>query len=303
MTLGFEEKELAIEQLSHPLFEEKKVRVRMARLDTLHPVVSGNKLFKLHYFLKEALLSPHKQVITFGGAYSNHLAATAYAASELGLKATGIVRGERPIKESHTLETCRGYGMQLHFISRDAYRHSGEESFLQQLQAQYGESTIIPEGGYHPLGAAGAALIMQKVPADKATHICVAVGTATTLAGLLSGASGNQLVTGFPVLKGMTDILPRLHFLTGPAHLKKLKIVDGYHFGGYAKYTGELTGFMNDFFSMQQVPLDIVYTAKMMFGVYAQIKKDYFAEGSDILCLHTGGLQGNQSLPTGTLIY
>lgn len=302
MSIVFEENELEFQKVFHPDFEEKKVQLTIARLDKLHPVVSGNKLFKLHYFLKEATAS-HKKILTFGGAYSNHLVATAYAANELGIPAIGLVRGEKPPEESHTLQLCRKYGMHLEFIPRTEYKNIHEPYFLNQIQNDHGECIIIPEGGYHPLGAKGASLIMERLHIKDPTHICVPVGTATTLAGLLSGAKEKQQIIGFPVLKNLTDIGSRISWLIGKNYLDKLKIIDEYHFGGYAKATNELISFMNVFYKDHQVPLDFVYTAKMMFGTMIKIGLRYFPEGSNIICLHTGGLQGNNSLQNDTLVY
>lgn len=152
MSFLFDDYKPEYQKIPHQDFENKKVRLFMCRLDTLHPVVSGNKLFKLHYFLKEAVASSHKKVITYGGAYSNHLVATAYATQQLGIESIGIVRGEAPVAESPTLKMCRKYGMQLHFISREEYKTVKETNHKEQLIQRFGLSTIIPEGGFHPLG-------------------------------------------------------------------------------------------------------------------------------------------------------
>ncbi len=284
-------------------FKEKKVKVTMARLDLIHPVVSGNKLYKLFYFLKEAEASGYKTLLTFGGAYSNHLVATAYASNQLGFKSIGIVRGERPPVLSHTLEQCIKYEMQLQFVSRNEYntlQHPGQEP---ELLNRYGKCLIIPEGGYAPKGASGAALVMKHDEMRNATHICTAVGTATTLAGLLLGCRHGQEIIAVPVLKGMHDIPQRIRYLGEKDCPENLSIFTQYHFGGYARHTIELTNFMNKLFRETQVPTDFVYTAKMMFAVYDKIQKSYFPPGSTIMCIHTGGLQGNLSLPAGTIIF
>ncbi|MBL0183543.1 MAG: pyridoxal-phosphate dependent enzyme [Chitinophagaceae bacterium] len=290
-----------IEMLPDDQFQQKQVAVSVLRLDKIHPVVSGNKLFKLHYFLQEALLSSHKTILTFGGAWSNHLAATAYACSFLGLKSIGIVRGEEPAELSHTLQQCLNDGMQLKFISRQQYAQNDNAEFIQSLKNEFGEWILVPEGGYHPLGAKGAALIME-LTSKNYSHICTAMGTATTLAGLLMAAEPFQKIIGIPVLKGMTDMEQRLQYLTGYKTLPgNFELLDDYHFGGYAKKTGELIQFMNQCWQQYQLPLDFVYTAKMFYAVTDQVKKDHFPKGSNILCLHTGGLQGNRSLPANTL--
>ncbi len=292
-----------IDVLHDDLFMQYKLSVSVLRLDKIHPVVSGNKLFKLHYFLAEALQSAHKKIITFGGAYSNHLVATAFACREHGLKCVGIVRGEKPEPLSHTLQQCLEFGMDLGFISRAAYAGKEDKEFINTIVENYGDAIIIPEGGYHPYGANGAALIWDAIGENNYTHVCTATGTATTLAGLLQGA-GNQQIIGVPVLKGMHDMDERLNFLLGNAFKKEqLQIFNNYHLGGYAKKTPELIEFMNYLWRQHQLPTDFVYTAKLFFAIYDTIKNNYFRQGSHILCLHTGGLQGNNSLAPGTLLF
>ena len=293
-----------VKVLQDELFCSKNLTVDVVRLDMIHPIVSGNKLFKLHYFLQEALQSIHKTIITFGGAYSNHLVATAFACQAYGLKSIGIVRGEMPEQLSATLQHCTNYGMQLKFISRVDYAKKENAYFLNDLITEFGQAIIIPEGGYHPTGAKGAALIGELIKENNYSHICTASGTATTTAGLLLAASANQTIISVPVLKGMTDTEERLDFLCRNNYKKEqLEIFNNYHFGGYAKKTPELITFMNYLWQQHRLPTDFVYTAKLFFAIYDQIKNDYFTPESKILCLHTGGLQGNNSLPAGTLLF
>ena len=300
----FDISKAVIEELTDELFLQKQVSVSVLRLDQIHPVVSGNKLFKLHYFLQEALQSKHKTILTFGGAYSNHLTATAFACKTLQLKSIGIVRGEQPVQLSPTLQQCINDGMQLKFISRQAYEAKENPEFINSLQSELGEFIIVPEGGYHPLGVKGAALIMDLIYPVNYTHICTATGTATTLAGLLMAAKPQQTIISIPVLKGMTDINERIKYLAGLKTLPaNLHVLQDYHFGGYAKKTDSLIQFMNDCWLQYQLPLDFVYTAKMMFAITDSIKNDLFKKESKILCLHTGGLQGNKSLPLNTLLF
>ena len=284
------------------LFSENNISLSVLRLDKIHPVVSGNKLFKLHYFIEATLRSTHKTILTFGGAYSNHLVATAFACRQAGLNSIGIIRGEKPEILSATLQHCKEYGMQLEFISREKYQQKETEFFLQDLKKGFGECTIIPEGGYHPLGASGAGLIMDLVAEESFSHVCTASGTATTLAGLLLKSNAHQQIISIPVLKGMNDTIQRLAYLT-PNNIKEkqLTVFDEYHFGGYAKKTNELLSFMNKLWQQHQLPTDFVYTAKMFYAVYDKIHSGFFHSGSNILCIHTGGLQGNVSLPSGTL--
>ena len=177
-----------IEELDDDLFFREQVSVSVLRLDKIHPVVSGNKLFKLHYFLQDAILSNHKTILSFGGVYSNHLAATAFACKVLNLKCIGIVRSEQPDQLSPTLQQCINDGMQLKFITRHQYETKEDTGFINSLQNEFGEFILVPEGGYHSLGAKGAALIMGLFNPGNYTHICTATGTLTTLAGLLTVA-------------------------------------------------------------------------------------------------------------------
>lgn len=294
---------IATQTIDNNLLQQKKIQLQVLRLDEVHPIISGNKIFKLHYFIEGLHKNSGNTIITFGGAYSNHLVATAYACKLAGIACAGIVRGEAPVQLSHSLQHCIEYGMQLQFVSREVYQQKENDAFIVQLQQQYNNAVIIPEGGYGIAGAKGAAMIMDHV-ADNSTHICCATGTATTAAGLLLRAKPQQQVIVFPVLKGLNDIDQRLFYLTGKSFNKQqLHIRDDYHFGGYAKKTGDLIQFMNTLYYEQQLPTDFVYTGKMMYGVMDLVQKDFFKPGSKITCIHTGGLQGNLSLPVGTLTF
>ena len=290
----------AISLLKDNLYGENNLKISMLRLDEIHPVISGNKLFKLYYFLKEAINSTHKKVITFGGAYSNHLAATAFAFKESNLKCIGFVRGEKPAKLSDTLLFCIKNGMELKFLSRQFYKKINENNFLRGLEKEYGEHILIPEGGFSLKGAEGAALITRYFKEADYTHVCLAIGTATTFAGIMNGSKNDCKTIGFSVLKNMNDIDKRLEELQANT-AKEFSFIDDYHFGGYAKRTEALIFFMNSFYDKHRIPLDFVYTGKMMFGVNDLIRKKYFPPGSKILCIHSGGLQGNNSLPEGML--
>lgn len=278
------------------------ISLDILRMDKIHPVISGNKIFKLYYFLNDALKSSEKRLVTFGGTYSNHLAATAFAAAALGLYSSGFVRGEEPAKLSHTLRFCLEQGMELYFLSRAQYKLASQVNIPESPQHDTQADIIIREGGFSEKGAEGAALIHEMADLTSYTHICVAMGTATTLSGILRRTGKQQQVLAFPALKGMNDIDQRLADLKTPAGAQ-YNVFSAYHFGEFAKINTELINFMNRFYRNYEIPLDRVYTAKMMFGVFDLIEKKYFPPGSKILCLHTGGLQGNDSLPSGTLFY
>jgi 1-aminocyclopropane-1-carboxylate deaminase len=286
--------------LNYLLFDEKNISVKMLRLDQVHPIISGNKLFKLHYFLKEAINSDHKQVVTFGGPYSNHLAATAFACKIAGLKSVGVVRGERPKTISQTLDFCISNGMHLEFISRSSYKQIRNDTFANSFSKKIGFHTLIPEGGFSNIGMKGAGLICKYFNSENFSHICCPVGTATTFGGIINGSTDAVLSIGFGVLKNLSDIKERLNELQVESS-KKYIFNGDYHFGGYAKKNKELLDFMNNFYAQNKIPLDFVYTAKMMFGIYDLAQKNYFPPGANVLCIHTGGLQGNNSLPAGLL--
>ncbi len=296
----FDTANISCDAIVNDCLTKKKVSLFILRLDKIHPIVSGNKLFKLNYFLQDALTYDLPGILTFGGAYSNHLVATAYACKTAGLKSIGLVRGEKPANLSATLQACMEYGMQLHFLPRAVYDKKETADFIESFPDEWKEYVLVPEGGYHPKGAAGAALITEMID-ESTTHICSALGTVTTLAGLITGAKKHQHVIGIPVLKGMTDIAERIEYLTNRTN--SFHLMDGYHFGGYAKKTPALIQFMNGLYKQNTIPTDFVYTAKMMFAVLDNVEKDFFKPGSKITCLHTGGLQGNASLQAGTLIF
>ena len=291
---------VAIDKIENNLTGEKNVSLSILRLDKINSEISGNKFFKLYYFLEKAI-AEQKNIITFGGAYSNHLAATASACKMFGIKCIGIVRGEAPKNLSHTLLFCKEKGMQLEFISRENYKRKDNIDFKIKFAHKFAGHILIPEGGYSKEGTEGASLISNFYSNKGFTHICCAAGTVTTLAGLIKLSLPFQHVIGFSALKKPDDFDSRIKFLLGKSLDKNYFLITDYHFGGYAKKTDELLLFMNTFYESFAIPTDFVYTAKMMFGIFDLIKKNYFTSGSKILCIHTGGLQGNFSLPSGTL--
>ncbi len=303
MQFLFHKKQIICTDISDFFDTGKKIQVFVARLDQLHPIVSGNKIFKLWYYLQECNQHNKKALLTFGGAYSNHLVATAYACKTYGIAATGIVRGEEPGQLSPTLLACKEYGMNLIFMSRQAYKEIATQENTHGLLEEYNDPIIVPEGGYGKKGAMGASLITDLLAQKNATHICTAVGTATTLAGLSLSAHQNTKTIGIPVLKNLNDIPDRLFFLTGKTNHPNIKLFSNYHEGGYAKHTKKLIQFMNRFYTETHIPTDFVYTGKLMYAITDLIHKNYFKNGSKIICLQTGGLQGNMGLPAGTLIF
>lgn len=272
------------------------------RLDLVHPVVSGNKWFKLQGYLSEAHRQGKKTIVTFGGAFSNHILATAAAARAAGLHSIGIIRGEEPAVLSPTLQDALAEGMELHFMERAAYR---EKEWPDMIRQKYPPEDLylIPEGGYGRTGADGAATILQTPGSQDHEHIIAAVGTGTTLAGLALACGNHQTITGIPVLKNAHSLHEEINSLLPIERQEKFRLIEGYHFGGYARHKPELIHFMNELYAADGLPTDFVYTGKLFYAVHDLMSKGSIAEGSRVLVIHSGGLQGNRSLPKGTLIF
>lgn len=273
-----------------PLLREKGIHLYLKREDTIHPFISGNKYRKLKYNLLEAKKQGKETLLTFGGAFSNHIAAAAYAGHEQGMKTIGVIRGEElsnKWQDNPTLQLAHEHGMQFHFVSRSAYRLKNEPSFIQKLKEKFGDFYLLPEGGTNALAVKGCAEILTDADAQF-DYICSAVGTGGTVAGLINAAQPHQTVLGFPALKG--DFLSEE--ICTFVHNDGWKLVTDYHFGGYAKVDQQLIEFINLFRRETGIPLDPIYTGKMLFGIFDLIKQDVFEPGTQILAIHTGGLQG-----------
>jgi 1-aminocyclopropane-1-carboxylate deaminase len=292
-----------VQPLASALFQQMNVTIDVLRLDRIHPVISGNKWFKLKYHLQEAVQQNKKGILTFGGAWSNHLVATALACQQSNLASIGIIRGEQPAVLSATLQEVQEYNMQLQFISRTAY--SNEAALLPELQRTYPDYYIVPQGGQSHLGVLGAAEIMQLTQIKSYSHVSCATGTGTMLAGLVHAALPHQQVIGICSLKMPANDNNSLNSFVKPyaANEKQFTIFYDYHFGGYARKTGELIRFMNTIYQKHDLPTDFVYTGKLLFGIIQLVQTRYFQPGSRILIVHSGGLQGNRSLPEGTLTF
>jgi len=270
------------------------ISVTIKREDLIHPVVSGNKFRKLKYNLLQAKTENKKTLLTFGGAFSNHIAAVAFAARENGFQSIGIIRGDElrdKIVQNATLQFAQECGMKLEFVSREAYRLKNESSFLEELKLKFGNFYLIPEGGTNELAVKGCQEILTDEDREF-DYICCAAGTGGTISGIINSALSHQKVLGFPALKG--DFLQDEICIF--VQNKNWKLINDYHFGGYGKVNEELIAFINDFYNTTQVPLDPVYTGKMVFGVIDMIQKNYFPAQSNILLIHTGGLQGIQGM-------
>jgi 1-aminocyclopropane-1-carboxylate deaminase len=284
---------ITTDKIDHSLLQTKNIRLDVLRLDKIHPVISGNKWFKLKYHLENFNAGNYKGVITFGGAWSNHIVATACACYLKKISCVGIIRGEKPSQLSSTLEEAVKYKMELKFISRESFKQKDNEGFIESIKKEFPGYYIIPEGGAGIEGEKGAAEILQHAEIKNYTHIACAVGTGTMFSGIKSAALSSQQIIGIVVLKGWKE--EAIH--------NNGKLFYDYHFGGYAKYDEVLIGLMNEFFKTSSIPTDFVYTGKLTYALFDLINKDHFPPTSKILMIHSGGLQGNVSLQKGSLIF
>jgi len=278
---------------------QKGITLFIKREDLIHPEISGNKYRKLKYNIIEAKRQNKTVLLSFGGAYSNHIAAVAAAGKEHYLKTIGVIRGDelgqdlgKTLVNNPTLKFAYDCGMKFEFVSRSNYREKTSEGFIEKLKAKFGDFYLVPEGGTNELAIKGCEEILDS-ETEKFDYICVAVGTGGTISGLINSAKKYQQIIGFPALKG--------DFLT--SEIKKYTKRNGnwslnteYHFGGYAKASDELIAFINKFKKETIIPLDPVYTGKMLFGIVDLIKSEKFEKGSKILAIHTGGLQGIEGM-------
>ena len=285
-----------IQQIKDPWLSSKGVTLAVKREDRIHPHVSGNKWRKLKYNLEETIRQGKDTVLTFGGAYSNHIYATAAAAHEAGLKSIGIIRGDELADQSlnATLTFAKGQGMHLYFVSRDDYRNKTSDQFLSDLKNRFGDFYLVPEGGTNPLAIQGASEILGK-ETELYDVIVAAVGTGGTISGIISAAQAHQQVIGIASLKGdfLQDEVVRLLEQYDPTALtKSWQIETSYHFGGYAKTTATLMEFIQRFEFQHDLPLEQVYTGKAMYAIYDMIELGAIKRGQSVLFIHTGGLQG-----------
>jgi len=270
------------------------VQLYIKREDQIHPYISGNKYRKLKYNIIEAKQTGCDTLLTFGGAFSNHIASVAAAGNLFGLKTIAVIRGEElesKIHQNPTLHFCKSQGMNFNFVSRELYRNKNDIEYLKQLKAIYGNVYIIPEGGTNFLGVKGCEEILNNNDIDF-DYICCPVGTGGTISGIIQSSYSHQFILGFSSLKG--------NFLTKDirkfVQKKNWAITSEYHFGGYARVKEPLIQFINAFKREQNILLDPIYTGKMMYGIFDLIEKGYFKTNSKILAIHTGGLQSIEGM-------
>lgn len=286
-----------VQIIKHPVAEKYGVELKVLRLDLIHPVTGGNKYYKLKYNIEQARKEGHDTLLSFGGAYSNHILALSVTGSQNGFKTIGIIRGEEHLPLNKSLQTVTAHGMKLHYVTRQQYRDKYNPGFQKRLQEEFGRFYLVPEGGSNELAVKGCKEILHAVT-EPFDIVCCACGTGATVAGIIRSLKPGQKAMGFPVLKGGEFLREEIRrFIAGnnPDECRTdWTIQTQYHFGGYARQTLRLLQFMHDFQSVTSVPLDRVYTGKMFYGVMDMIQQNYFPPAARILLVHTGGL------PNGT---
>lgn len=289
-----------LQLIKDPLFDKKQIEVYFKRDDLIHPEISGNKWRKLIHNIKAA---QNRTILTFGGAFSNHIAACAAACNNAGIKCIGIIRGEESKSLNHTLALASEKGMKLKFISREEYRKKNDDDFLTQLKSEFNDPFIIPEGGSNNLGLKGCAEVISEIDIDF-NYIISAVGTGATIAGISTSLKKDQKAIGISVLKGAEYLSDEIESLLidyagtekAESYLMNVEMIHKFHFGGYAKINTELIEFMNSFYQQHGIKTDAVYSGKSLYALFQLIKNDYFEKGQKIIYYHCGGLQGNKGI-------
>ena len=283
-----------LQEVTSQILIDKELSLFVKRDELLHPLVSGNKWRKLCYNLSAAIEQGKEVLVTFGGAYSNHIHAVAAAGKLLGFKTIGLVRGKEPLNWGATLEFAKNAGMDLHFLSRTSYRQKEIPAFI-NLEEVY----LLPEGGTNELAILGCREIVDEVLMQLGESIpmywCLSCGTGGTITGIIDRLSGQGQVLGFPALKGdfLHQEIISLQEKYKLQNQSNWNLMTEYHFGGYARYRKELLDFIKFFYEETKIPLDPIYTGKLCYGIYDLIAKDFFPKGARIIAIHTGGLQGN----------
>ena len=299
--MQFDSTRIPLQAIHEPIFEHFGVSLTVLRLDLTHADISGNKWFKLKYNLQEAKNKGHNTLLTFGGAFSNHIAATAAAGREFGFATIGIIRGEEQTVLNHTLQFALQCGMQLHYVSRSLYRDKAALYAYVNENFQQHYPYVIPEGGSNVLGVKGCMEILNHINISFDV-VCCAAGTGATLAGVVSSLKPSQKAIGFQVLKAEGYIKNEvLNWFKQPELMAlqqcdnpNWEVNESYHFGGYARTNDSLKAFVDNFSNKHQLPLESIYTGKMLFGIYDLVHQGYFKKGTSIVAIHTGGLQGNK---------
>jgi 1-aminocyclopropane-1-carboxylate deaminase/D-cysteine desulfhydrase-like pyridoxal-dependent ACC family enzyme len=276
----------------------KSVEVYLQRDDLIHPLIGGNKYYKMKYNLLEAKKNNYDTILTFGGAFSNHIYAVSAAANLFGFKSIGIIRGEEYYPLNPTLQFAVNNRMKLHYLDRETYRNRYDQEFRETIAKQFGRVYILPEGGTNELALKGTAEIIKNIKVDY-DYLCAPIGSGGTVAGLIMGSDNNKMIIGFSSLKGgeyLSSIISELISNSSNREFDNWMINHEYHFGGFAKINMELFEFVNWFKEKNNVQLDLIYNGKMMYGINELIRQNYFPADSKIVAIHTGGLQGLEGM-------
>jgi 1-aminocyclopropane-1-carboxylate deaminase/D-cysteine desulfhydrase-like pyridoxal-dependent ACC family enzyme len=287
-----------VTQLHSDLLNEKKVQLFIKRDELIHPVLQGNKWRKLKYNLLEANIQKQKTLLSFGGAYSNHLHALAYAGKHFGFNTIGIIRGEKPANLNPCLQDIKNWGMQLEYIKRIDYKQKITNEFIHNLRKKFSDFYLIPEGGNNPQGIKGCAEILNELDRDYDV-ICCEVGSGTMFSSMIThNKKLNTHFLGFVVMKNrqLEDEI-RNTTTTQKNIITQWSLIHTYHFGGFAKASTELHQFIANFKTQFNIQLEPVYSGKMLYGIFDLINKDHFKPGARILAIHGGGLQGLRGYP------
>jgi 1-aminocyclopropane-1-carboxylate deaminase len=297
---------IPLQEIHNEQLVKHQVRLWIKREDLIHPYISGNKWRKLKYNLLEAKKLQKNTLLTFGGAFSNHLYAVAAAGKEFDFQTIGIVRGEEHLPLNETLDFAVKCGMNLHYVDRTTYRNKTNNLFIEDLQKKFGDFYLIPEGGSNVFAVKGCAEILEDLGGIDYDYICCACGTGGTFAGIVSSLPESKTAIAFAVLKGADFLYNDINqliisykntFLSSQnsefdlVNSKKCSIQLDYHFGGYAKHTKELLEFIDNFEKQTLIPLEYIYTGKMMYGIFDLIEKGFFPKNAKIIAIHTGGLR------------
>jgi 1-aminocyclopropane-1-carboxylate deaminase len=287
-----------LQVIRDPALESRGIRLLIKRDDLIRPAVPGNKWRKLKYNLEAARNSGLDTILTFGGAYSNHIYATASAGRLFGFRTIGIIRGEEHLPLNDVLRHASSCGMELHYMGRETYRHKEEAEVVNRLRKTHGDFYLLPEGGTNCLAVRGCAEIISEIHEDF-DYICCSMGTGGTLTGLVAGLAGRAWALGFSSLKGGSFLNKDVRSLLADCHIadrNNWSVVLDYHFGGFAKKNADLNQFIESFRMQHDLVLDFVYTGKMMFGLFDLARRGYFAAGATVVALHTGGRDTTRTL-------
>nr|WP_275441490.1 pyridoxal-phosphate dependent enzyme [Psychrobium sp. MM17-31] len=283
-----------LQQLSDPLFDEHRIKVYIKRDDLIHPQISGNKWRKLKYNLLYAKQQGYNEVLSFGGAYSNHIHSLAFAGQANGLKTIGIIRGEYD-PNNPTIRDAKEAGMHIEFVNRSDYRRRFDQDYLSEIQDKYPNALIVPEGGTNDLALLGLAEMVEEIPKEKAQFIITACGSGGTSAGILKAMQPEQTLISIPVLK-KADYLKQEIIDLAKCNVHQLQFLTEFHQGGYGKVTPELVTFIEQFETTHAIQLEPIYNGKMMIAFYQLVRENYFKPHSSVTLIHTGGLQGLNGL-------